>query len=337
MNRNKIILSAIGGAALVGAAVTGYLLWSASDDQSMKAEDLEAAKSSVLRINAAKVAPTEAAVAAIVSNRTVLAAWRDEALALASVGDFRVKSDMTAEAFKRMIVDDAREMSKLPGGVSGRLVKEAFGFGFADFVTGSALPDLAKVPLLQRQWREIKFFAETLSACGATELVEIAVVEKAVEPEPAPEPRNARRRGRKTEEAKPDPVTAQAYALKFSARPAALVKTVNALATAERFVTVDDFEFVRESDVLQERMGGGKDKDAAGGRRRGRRNRPVDEAAADDEENNRKGLVTDPEMDPPFIVTMKLTTYDFGNAPVASDTPGEGADEAGSDSKEGEE
>ena len=337
MNRNKIIMSAIGGAALLGAAVTGYFLYSASDEQEMKVEDLDVAKSSVTRISGAKVAPTEASVAAIVSNRMVLASWRGEALALASVGDFRVDPDMTSEAFKRLIVEGARDLSKLPGGVVGRLVKEDFGFGFKDFVTGSALPDRAKVPLLQRQWREICLFAETLSACGAVELVDVEVVETAAQPEPTPEPARGRRRGRKAaEEDKPDPVTVQAYVLKFTARPAALVKTINAFATAERFVVIDDFDFARESDVLQERMGGDKDKESAsGGRRRGRRGRQIEAESAEGEENNKKGLVTDPEIDPPFVVTMKLTTFDFGNA--APEAQKEGAAADGSDSKEDEE
>ena len=324
MNKNKIILSAIGGVAIVVALVIGYLIYSGLDEQSVKAEDLEGAQANVSRINGAKISPTEASVRAIVSNRTALAAWRDETLALASAGDFRVDPEMTPEALKHQMVDEARTLAKLPAGGVGPLVKEDFGFGFNDIIAGGAIPAREKVSQMQRQWREVKLFIETLSKCGVVELKGVTVAEPTAEPEEE-QPRNARRRPRKNAEEKPDPVTQQAYELKFLARPAALVRVLNSFATGDRFITVDSCDFARESDALLTVLDGGKDKDLAGGRNARRRSRrrtaAQEEAPAEgaEEENNKKGLVTDPEMDPPFVVTLKLTTFDFGNA--AAPTP----------------
>lgn len=338
MNKSKIILSAIGGGALLASLGAGYLIYSGCGDKSMKADDLEASESSVTRTLGAKIAPTEASVQAIVSNKTALAAWRDEALALASAGDFVVDPDMTPEALKRTMVDQSRELLKLGG---GKIMKEDFGFGFKEIVTGGAIPERAKVPLMQRQWREIRFFIETLAEAGAVEIKDVAVVEAAAPAEPEAVQPNARKRPKKpakTEE-KADPVTSQGYTIKFLARPAALVKCVNAFATAQRFVVVDGFTFARERDTLDDVLSGGKDKDAAktGGRRARRRLEAAAEAEKPEgEENNKKGLVTDPEIDPPFIVTLKLTTYDFGTAEFAKTAaPAEEA-EAGA-SKEEEE
>lgn len=313
-------MSAVGGAALAASAVLGWLILSAREEGGLKADDLDAATANVNRINGAKISPTAASVEAIEANRAALADWRSEALALASKGDFSVDAAMTPEAFKRTMVEGARELSKLPGAVGGKLVKDEFAFGFKDFVTGSAIPESDKVPLLQRQWREIRLFTETLAACGAAELLDVTVVEKAAEPEPEEtQSARSRRRPRKDVEERKDPVTSQSYVLKFLARPVALVKTVNAFAVSERFVAVDSFEFARERDTLSDVMGGEKEKESAGGRRGRNRRRQSAEAAAETEENNKKGLVTDPEMDLPFVVTMKLTTYDFGNASAASE------------------
>lgn len=345
MNKNKIILSAIGGVALVAVLVSGYLIYSGLDEQSMKVDDLEGAQGNVSRINAAKVAPTDASVRAIVSNRVALATWLDETLALASAGDFRVDAGMTPEGLKQLMVDEARELAKLPAGGVGPLVKEDFGFGFNDIIAGGAIPPREKVALMQRQWREVKLFTEVLSKSGAVELTGVTVVEAAA---PAPEqetkPKNGRGRKRVAEE-KADPVTQQAYELKFLARPAALVRVLNAFAVNDRFITVDGCDFARETDTLMDIIDVSKDKEVKSLRNRAaRRRRPnkpeaVSDEGSAEEEANKKGLVTDPAMDLPFIVTLKLTTFDFGNAadPSAAAAEDETADDDADVSKEEEE
>ena len=75
---------------------------------------------------------------------------------------------------------------------------------------------------------------------------------------------------------------------------------------------------MREEDVLQSALGE-KDKDAAQQRpsrrrRRGRGSDASEEAEGEQGETSaKKGLVVDPATEAPFVVTMKLTTFDFGS------------------------
>ncbi len=320
MNKNKIIMSALGGIAGLATLVIGYLVFSSWSDQSLMQEDLDAAQSSVQRLRSAKIPPVEASVKAIDANREKLAAWLNEAQALASQGDFDVKSGVTAAAFKQEMVDDARDLAKLPGAVNGVLVAEGFGFGFNDIITGGSMPDATKLARLNRQWTEIKLFVKTLADCGVAELTGVTVATApAVEPEEEKRPSRSARRGKKVEKKKevraPD---AQAYELKFRAKPAAFVRVLNALGSASRFITVDDFALVRAEDTLATQLGGGKEKTAAASTsRRGRRGRRAAAVEAPEgeqaEETVKKGLVTDPASDAPLMITVNLTTFDFGS------------------------
>ena len=113
------------------------------------------------------------------------------------------------------------------------------------------------------------------------------------------------------------------YVFTFAAKPAAFIRTLNALESCERFITVDDFSFVRPSDVIAESLGGDEKKASetqASGRRgrRGRRGggeadssplRTSGQETASPEGKN--GLVTDPLRDGPLTVTMTVTVHDF--------------------------
>lgn len=315
MNKNKIIMSAIGGGALVVSLALGWFLWSASEERAEMADELDGAKGNVERINGAKIAPLQASVDAIDANRKALVEWREDVLRTASVGDAAPDGSMTPEAFKRVMVEGARELAKLPGLPGKPIVKEEFGFGFKDYILGGSMPSREKLAAMQRQWSEVTLFTRTLSEAGAAELVDVTVVEAAAEEaEAAPQPSRPAQRRRakdKDEEKKAAAVSAQSYVVKFLARPAAIANVFNALATAERFIAVDDFSFLHETDTLASAVGT-KDKDgqkrSARSGRRGRR----DEQQPEEEEVAKKGLVTDPLIDAPFTVTLKLTTYDFG-------------------------
>ncbi len=322
MNKNQIILASIGGVAGLAVLVLGYLSFSAWSDQSMMKDDFEGAQGAVRRLQSAKIPPVEASVKAIDANREKIATWFSEAQALAALGDWAVKSGVTAAAFKQEMVDDARELAKLPGVVNGVLVAENFGFGFKDIITGGSMPDATKLTQLQRQWAEVKLFVQMLADCGAAELTDVLILEKPVV-EPEPETRRNRRAKKvqkKKEVRAPD---AQLYELKFRAKPAAFVRVLNALASAPRFVTVDDFSIVRE-DALAAILGGGKEKaPAATSRRGGRRRRGAVQETPEtnaDEETTKKGLVTDPATAAPLAITLKLTTFDFGTKTSQSET-----------------
>ncbi len=324
MNKNKIIMSAIGGVAGVIILVLGYLAFSTYSEQTEMEESLEASKQNVRRMNAAKIPPVEASVKAIDENRDKLTTWFNEALALASRGDAETKSGVTVAAFKQEMVDDARELAKLPGTANGGvLVAEGFGFGFKDIITGGRMPEADKLARLQRQWAEIKLFVETLAACGVSQLTDIAVGDKpAVQPKPAARPSRGNRRTKNVKkEATTHTPDGQCYELHFLAKPAAFVRVLNALGSASRFVAVDDFAFLRADDSLATVLGGGKEKAAAGAQKGGRRRRASARETAETnqpEEIAKKGLVTDPATAAPLTVTLKLTTFDFGSQASAS-------------------
>ena len=87
----------------------------------------------------------------------------------------------------------------------------------------------------------------------------------------------------------------------------------------ERFITVDGFTFSHERDVIAAALGGDderKGEAAAGGGRRGRRGRRAHAAEPTPQEvadaaAAKSGIVTDPQLDPPFAVTLSLTVHDF--------------------------
>lgn len=325
MNKNKIVMCSIGGVTLVAALVMGWFIWTAFEEKTEKLDDLETAKSNVQRINSAKISPERASVEALENNRRTLAIWKDEAFALASRGDIN-PTPVEGPEFKSRLVDEARAESGKPGGVEGKIVKEGFEFGFKDLISGGRMPENAQVPLLQRQWSDIKLFTDTLSSCGAFELQEVTIVPpKAEEPQREASGKRGPRgkKGAREEEKKPL-AAEQAYEIKFTARPLPLVKIVNALSTCERFVVIDSMSCVRQADVLAEALGE-KTAEAGGGGRRGggrgargtRQRRGLDAASseaaeADGEAANKKGIVSDPASDKPFVVTMKITVYDFG-------------------------
>ena len=111
------------------------------------------------------------------------------------------------------------------------------------------------------------------------------------------------------------------YVFTFAARPSAFIRTINALESCERFVTVDSFSFVRPADVVAEAFGGDEKKaEAQASGRRGRRGRRGGEAdssplqtsgqeTASPKSKNR--IVTDPLLDAPLTVTLTLTILDF--------------------------
>lgn len=340
MNKNKIIMSSIGGAAVVIALVLGYLTYAAWEEKEENVDSLDGLKANVKRISSAKIAPSQASVDAIDENRKTLEIWFDRAFEVAVRGD-RSYPTLTVAEFCNQLRDEAGEARKLPGGTNGKIVAEDFAFGFKDILDEGKLPKPDELPVLQRQWGDIRLFVDTLSAAGAVQLtsVEKEGAQKPAEPAPAPAANQRGRNQRQQPQVEVKPLaTSQVYTIQFLARPPALVKVVNEFASTERFVVVDSLSFERATDALGNVLGG-KDKEEARssrGRGRGRgRGRAAQEEETEqqegEEEVRRKGLVVDPVTDVPFTVTMKITTYDFGTK-----ASGESA-EATEEPKEGEE
>lgn len=353
MSKNQIVMAAIGGVTLVASGVLGYLAFDAFSSKAEAVEAGDGAKESVRRLLRADVSPDKESELAYKKNADTLAGWTEAALATAAAGDRAVSNDINPAAFKQKLVDEARALSELEGGVDGKIVKPGFNFGLPDFVTGDKLPEQEMLPKYQRLWGDIRLVFELLQECGVAEIVRIepaGVASAAAQAQQEEKPKAKKGRGKKDAEAEKPVYTVEQYAVDFRAKPAALVKAVNALATTPRFIVVDSMSFAREGDMIAAALGEGEkakgaQQQAAGGRHN-RRKKVVEEVEKPAEESEeKKGLVNDPVNEAPFLVKITLSTYDFGSAAnkpaageeAAVEAPVEGEAEAATESKEGEE
>ena len=329
LSKNQIIMLAIGAFALVASAALGYLAFSAYSAKSEAAESAESNSSAVQALYRAAISPDAASVAAINKNRDALAGWTEAALSTASAGDRSIASDVNEAAFKQKLVDEARTLSGLPGGVDGKIMKDVSAFGFPDLVTGDKLPDKAMLPRLQRLWGDVCILVKTLSDCGVIEVVRIEPVASQQPAQATAEPKDTKkskkRKKKDAEEEKPV-YTEEKYAIDFRAKPAALVKVANALATLERFTIVETFDFAREGDMIGKALGEGEKRGAGEQQptrsRRKRREQAefgADAAAQEAAAEPSKGIVSDPAKEDPFLVRAIVATYDFGSGEKTSD------------------
>lgn len=313
MNKNKIIMCVLGGVAVVASGVLGYLAFSAFDEKATSTDDFDVSVAAVEKARSAKIAPSQASVEAFDKNRNMLEDWREDALASAARGDFAPDATLTPESFKTRMIEDAKETMEFRNAAGGAFMKETALPGFKDYISGGSMPEKAKLLMLQRQWHDIKLVTRTLQESGAVELLAVNVQPQKETPKAAEttSPRGAKRNAAVENIRKEASV--ETYEVKFLARPPALVKTLNAFASAERFVTVDAVNFGHAEDTLASVVGGGKEK--AEQKRQGRNRRERRQARDEekkDEELEKKGLVTDPLMDAPMTATLRLSTYDFG-------------------------
>ncbi len=337
MNKNRMILAVTGGVIGIAVLAVSYLVWNAwaAKIAALEGDDEEGEKGlETLRADIEKfsrlgvknnVYPSAESEKAINAQAESMTEWMAGARRLAARGD-RVYEKTTPPAFKTFIVRDAKRLASLPGAVSGMLTQPDFAFGpFKGYIAGGDLPSDAQLAELQRRWDDVATVTETLSACGVSELVDVkfkAAEKKAEEDESNARGnrRQARKKPARKGGAKADAdgaaktVSSFSYEFSFTARPAALVKVVNAMETCDRFVSVEDFSFRRDKDAIAESIGADEkkgDSASTGGRRR-RRGAAV-KVAMDETENAaaKSGIVTDPVADAPFSVTMTVTVHDF--------------------------
>ena len=324
MNKTKIILASVGGVIAVAVLAMAWFVWSGysakvaaieGDDEGN--DGLDTVTASAQTLSRKSVFPSAASVRAIESNTAQIVEWKEAALKLAASGD-RVYEKTTTAAFKAFIVEDAKRLASMKGGVNGVLVKSDFAFGpFKGYIAEGKMPADSQLAELQRRWDDVATITEILAAAGITELVDVQYKadEEAKEEESKPKKgarRSKERRGVAAKEVEVAKPAAFSYVFTFTSRPAGIVKALNALRTGERFTVVEDFSFVRERDVIAEALGGDEKKDAASGGRRGRRGRrQAAEEVKNEEEPKNNGIITDPLLDSPCKVQMALTVYDF--------------------------
>ena len=330
MNTNQKILAALGGVIALAVAATGFFVWSAlsakvaaieGDDEGN--DGLDAVQTKASTLSRKPVYPCADSVKAIDANATSLADWQAAAQRRAARGDRPVPVQTPAQ-FKTEMVAEAKRLASLPGEVNGALAKPDFAFGpFRPYIAEGKMPGANEMADLQRRWDDVALVVETLAQVGVSELVDVAFGAAAA----AKDQKKDAKKGAKKPVKRPalknkakaaDAVEAKglkacSYVVTFAARPAALVKAVNALGTHERFIVVDSMTMMRTADPISDALGGtDKKKEASsrGGRRGSRR------AAADEDKKKTEeevgGIVTDPAADAPMRVTLKLTVYDFG-------------------------
>ena len=333
MNKTKMILAGTGGAIGLVTLVLAFLVWQAfsaktaaiEGDDEEGTDGLETVEARVQTLSRKPVYPSAASLTAIAENQKLIDEWCKDSLSLAARGD-KVFSKTTPAQFKTDLVADAKRLMDLPGAAQGKLTKPDFAFGpFKDYIAEGKMPAETELAELQRRWDDVVTVTELLVTNGISELLDVQF--KAAAKDERPETKDARQKAGKRKgsaNSKPQNLktsnTSFSYVFTFAARPSAFIRTINALESCERFVTVDTFSFVRPSDVIAEALGGDEKKaepQASG--RRGRRGRRGEAASsplqtsgqetASPEGKNR--IVTDPVLDAPMTVTLTLTVHDF--------------------------
>ena len=335
MNKTKMILAGIGGAAGLVVLVLAFLVWQAfsaktaaiEGDDEEGIDGLETAEARAQGLSRKPVYPCAKSVDAIAANQAAIDDWCKEGLSLAVRGD-KVFEKTTAPKFKAFLVADAHRIAGLPGGVGGKLVKPDFAFGpFKDYIVEGKMPAETELGTLQRQWDDVATIAEMLATNGVTELVDVQF--KAVATAESAAAKDKRGKGDKRDKRKgsaqsnnrtiEQSIVSHSYIFTFAAKPAAFIQTLNELEASERFITVDTFTFTRPVDVIAAALGGDdkKSAEAQSSGRRGRRGRRGAEQSAPVAEDGdgtgaaKNGLVTDPLKDDPLTVTMTVTVHDF--------------------------
>ena len=320
MSKNKLVMCVIGGVAGVLALAIGWLVYSESDAQEAKRAELQTQQSAISQ----NAWADPKAAKAHKDNKKAIDDWADDAFK--RVSEMARPNPHRGEApaaFRLRMFKKQRELMKLPAGSETKIIKDTFYFGerFKDFIdpNTAANPAEADVPALQREWGDVVHFTEILLKSGATELTAVTVVQP-----PKPVEENKPRRGvrgpsRSAEKVNPYPSTEKNYEFTFLARPEALIKVLNAVASdKDRFMAIDSISFEQADDPLKKILGEGEKekKDNAGGRRRGGRRSGglLDSGKEEEEDVIRKGLVTNPETAAPFTVVMKVSTIVFAKA-----------------------
>ena len=320
MNKSKIILASIGGVTLVVSLALAYFIWSAMSEKGERLDELDGAEQSLASMMRLPVNPGPEAIKAYKDNAETYINWKDDAKKLVTIGDM-IFEPTTPPALKAFMVEDARRLSSLPGGVDGAIVRPDFAFGFKEFVLDGNMPAEADVAKIQREWYDMSIVVETLAKSGVIELTDLTLT-SAAPAQAAEQPADGNRRQRKNAKPAAKAKTAEqaegpavtCMRLEFRAMPPALVAVANNLMVSRRFIVVDDLTVSRERDELGEKLGGDPKKaaEAQGGRggRRGRRGRQ-EESEESAESDAQTGVVTDPQTAPALKVSMLVSVYDF--------------------------
>ena len=321
VSSGKAVLGGAGAAFALVAAVLGYFLYDAYSCRTEADENLETAIGDFHRFNSAAIFPSKKSIADVKTNAAAYASWRAEALELASRGD-KVFPEEPETVFKQRLQTEVSRMRALPGGVGGRISAPAFFFGFDQYLgDGGVLPAREDVPRLASQLDTI---TRVVDICAQAGVLEVKAVQRLAKPQPKEDEddrsRQRNRKKRRQSKAQQEPeFTSLEYSFELAARPAAVVKVLNSLASDSRFMVVSSLALRESADMIVDKLNAvaAAEQQKSSSRRRGRRGRVRDDAEFNPESDDASAkvdrLVVDPELDAPIVASFKLATYDFGS------------------------
>ncbi len=306
MTKTKKLLAIVGGALALIVVVAAYLAYRAYGEKVVALEGdyeegtdgLETCLVKAEQLSRKSIYPTSGNVKALKAAASTFATWRDDAERLVAAGDRKLEPT-TPAAFKEFLRRDAKR------------IDAEFEYGpFKDYINGGAMPSEAELGTLQRQWDDVATVADALKGAGVEKFVSLAVIKDEAAAKPATSPKNRKpaKKNAKASEKSAVP-KAMRYEFSFVARPAALVKALNALTVADRFVVVESLGFQHDQDSLASALAGEKKAEA----RSSRRARRGAEATVEAEKPVGNVKVADPVTDPPFTVNLKFAVYDFNS------------------------
>jgi len=348
LSKQQIIGAVGGGVFAVGALTLGWFLYSAWSGKGEAEEQLANETDSFSRYYNAAVFPSKASIESVKSNATNYAAWYDTAMTLAAQGD-KLMPEETPPIFKQRLQGEVRRMLNLEGGMDGKIAASSFLFGFEQYLgEGGVLPSAADVPRLAVQLDTISRLVDAFAEAGVFEVRTIVRVEnkgdEKAEGEGEQSSSSKKSSAKQAKEEKGPKIAKQTYMFELTARPEAIVATLNKLTSCQRFVVVRDLA-LKGSDVIVERLSAAEKAkaDAAAGNgapkavssRRRTRGAAALLAPADNPELQAAvaRIVSDPESDDPMLMKFTVDVYDFGRgvaekpaeAPAAADKPAEAA------------
>lgn len=324
MSKTKITLAAIGGAsalAVLGAVVFAFI---AFDSKSTCEEELEETIDEARKYLRQEIPPCAESKAAIDESCDQVKTWREEAFKIAARGDKPI-APMSVAQFKEFMISESHRIGALPQSSTNKIVDASFEFGpFKPYISDGKMPEEAELLPLQRKFDDCVLVLETLAASGVNRVKSFDLDDRGAAPKAEATESTGRARGRK---GKAQPKKAQqqesetfkpathTYRVICSTTPAAFVKALNAFATMERYVVVDNFTLALERDAIAIALGGAEaKKDEGGSSRRSRRRAAVVEEETPAEEGAEAPKVTpvtDPATDAVFEAVLTISVHDF--------------------------
>ncbi|MBO5904909.1 MAG: Amuc_1100 family pilus-like protein [Kiritimatiellae bacterium] len=304
MSKNQLKMAVIGGVGVVIAlAAFGMVVMNSSAVTELRDKIAQERSSCAQKRGISSQVAKKAEEARKALSEKALAAYD-----YVSTNDLQVAKVIEGAKLQNLMNADYERFKKLPEGTSRKIIKEDFAFGkFGDYIKGK-VPSKEEAQLLSRQWNDVSILADILVDAGATELTDVKVITPKKE-----EPTNTNQRGRASRgrnvanTANADNAKYasenESYEITFLARPAALVKFLNLIASSKRFFAVDSLKFEQVGDPLLQAIGADSKEEST------RKNKKVNKEEEDPSLS--KICVTDPATTEPFTVTMKISAMIF--------------------------